>query len=356
LISPFLLPVLLSTPAEGQAASSWNQIARVGAWWDPRYGDFELSREDLAQMLTNFKHVFPLAPTELPMDYNHGTSKPDTPEKGKAAGWFKDMQLRANGDELWALIEWTAPAAAMIANKEYRFVSPTFAYDYKHTNGQELGTTLLAAAITNTPVIEGQTPLGLTHPGARERTRQEIDMPKLITVKDVEGKDVKLSAETVAEMVKAAGVEGQQDLSKQIGDLKIVVDTQGKSIEAIKGENVELKKQNDALVQAAKTADATAKVEKLILAGKALPVEREGLIKLALSNADLFEDATKHRPVLVTLNTERGSGAPGDASLTGQLEAAIIEEQKLNPKLSREQASTRALTKNPKLYDESAAR
>lgn len=351
-LRPFLSHILelRSVSGEGdQPKTSWIQLFTTGDWWDERYGDFSLTRADLAQMLANFRDVTPKAPTKLPVDYNHGTSKPTTAEAGKAAGWIRALDLRAAGDELWGEVEWTGPAADMIAAKEYQFVSPTFAYDYKHSNGQAIGTTLLAAAITNRPVLEGMAPLSLSHPAARVRTPQEIDMAKdLITVKDANGNDVKLSAETVAAL---KGTSADTTLTQKVLDLSTVVETLKGTVEAVKGENVELKKQNDALVLAQKTDAATAKVDTLIQAGKVLPVERDGLIKLALSNADLFDEATKHRPVAVQLNTEIGTSTSGDATVNGQIEAAITETQKANPKLSREQAMTQALAKNPKLYD-----
>src|SRR5688572_14762895 len=103
-----LTRVILSWPtvanlkgAAGIAARSWIQLARTGSFVSNRYGKFSISRADLAQMLHNWRHVTPRAPTELPIDYDHLSMDPKKPGDGAAAGWMKRLELRENGDELW---------------------------------------------------------------------------------------------------------------------------------------------------------------------------------------------------------------------------------------------------------------
>lgn len=43
-----------------------------------------------------------------------------------AAGWIKELSADETG--LWGRVDWTAPARAMIAKREYRYLSPSFAY------------------------------------------------------------------------------------------------------------------------------------------------------------------------------------------------------------------------------------
>lgn len=167
--------VILSMPSElvllaatkddtGDAPRSWIQLAKTGAFHSTRYGQFSITRDDLAQMLHNFKNVTPAAPTELPIDYDHLSMDPKQPGDGKAAGWLKRVELRAEGDELWGEVEFTREAADLIENRAYRFVSPSFVKDYTHKDGRKIGTTLLAAAITNHPFLEGMTALTLATP------------------------------------------------------------------------------------------------------------------------------------------------------------------------------------------------
>ena len=81
-------------------------------------------------MLHNYTHVTPKAPTELPVDVITLSMAPQKPFDSIAAGWFKGLELRENGDELWGEVEWTPKAAEAIRNKEYRFVSPSFVKDH----------------------------------------------------------------------------------------------------------------------------------------------------------------------------------------------------------------------------------
>ena len=143
-------------------AKSWIQIARTGNFVSQRYGKFSIALGDLTQMLTNFRTITPKSPTRLPIDYDHLSMDPQKPGDGIAAGWISDLQLRAEGNELWGLVEWTPDAARAIKNRMYQFVSPSFVKDYVWKDGRKIGTTLLAAAITNHPFLEGMAAVTLS--------------------------------------------------------------------------------------------------------------------------------------------------------------------------------------------------
>ncbi|MBZ0129478.1 MAG: phage protease [Rhodobacteraceae bacterium] len=66
---------------------------------------------------------------DLPVDYEHQNDKPDATQNGPvpAAGWIKDLRVETTG--LWGRVEWTAKARDLIANKEYRFLSPSFLFN-----------------------------------------------------------------------------------------------------------------------------------------------------------------------------------------------------------------------------------
>lgn len=86
--------------------------------------------------------------TRLPVDYEHQTMlAPKNGQPAPAAGWITALQSRADG--IWGLVEWTPRAANMLANKEYKYISPVFSHD---TNGNVL--LLLNAALTNMPNLD----------------------------------------------------------------------------------------------------------------------------------------------------------------------------------------------------------
>lgn len=91
------------------------------------------------------------------LDYEHQTLRTeDNGQPAPAAGWIRSIEWR-EGSGLWANVELTARAARHIADGEYRYVSPVFAYDAD--SGEILAITM--AAITNNPAIDGMEPLAL---------------------------------------------------------------------------------------------------------------------------------------------------------------------------------------------------
>lgn len=85
---------------------------------------------------------------DMVIDYDHQTDYAAVPKVGgvaPAAGWVRELNVREDG--IWAKVEWTPKAAEMIANREYRYISPVF------TSHKKTGKVvqLLRAALTNTP-------------------------------------------------------------------------------------------------------------------------------------------------------------------------------------------------------------
>lgn len=89
------------------------------------------------------------------IDYEHQSFRAAEPgQLAPASGWLGRLEARADG--LWAVdVEWTERAAALIAAREYRYISPVFPYDKK--TGRV--TAVLGAALTNDPGLDGLTDL-----------------------------------------------------------------------------------------------------------------------------------------------------------------------------------------------------
>lgn len=75
--------------------------------------------DDPAHLVADFE----ARAVDLPVDFAHQTELADPKSGGPvpAAGWIKELRHDATG--LCALVEWTARAAAMIAAREYRYIS-----------------------------------------------------------------------------------------------------------------------------------------------------------------------------------------------------------------------------------------
>jgi len=85
--------------------------------------------------------------TAMVVDYDHqslAVLSGDGSTSAKAAGWVRALEVRDDG--IYADIEWTAPAAASIEAKEYRYLSPV---PYHDRDGNVR--MILSVALTNVP-------------------------------------------------------------------------------------------------------------------------------------------------------------------------------------------------------------
>jgi len=135
-------------------------VLKVGSWV---YGGKKLAitKDIIQKMYDNYKAgIRPKPPTKLVIDYNHA-SQSASPENAKAAGWIEGLELEEN--TLYMKPKWTAAAKKMIADEEYKYISPEFTLNYTNKEtGEDVGAALLSVAITNRPFLEGFEGLSLT--------------------------------------------------------------------------------------------------------------------------------------------------------------------------------------------------
>ncbi len=137
--------------AEGKRTTTVN-VTRVGKFSDPRYGDFEITREMLLSMVKNFE-----ANTygqEIALDVAH------MPQNG-AAAYFRKLFL--DGTKLRGEIELTEYGIEAITKRGYRYLSAEYFENFVD-NEKKLahGPTLVGAALTVRPVIKRLDPVQLS--------------------------------------------------------------------------------------------------------------------------------------------------------------------------------------------------
>lgn len=91
--------------------------------------------------------------TDLPIDFEHqtlGGTYASPNGQAPAAGWIKNIAAEP-GIGLMADIEWTADAARMLADKQYRYLSPVAII--RKSDRRVVG--IHSAALTNKPAIRG---------------------------------------------------------------------------------------------------------------------------------------------------------------------------------------------------------
>lgn len=88
-------------------------------------------------------------PEELPVDYEHQSEEPTKGEGGPkpAAGWITELEARPEG--IFGKVRWTDRAAAMIASRKYRFLSPAFLHSPSGDVQRIVG-----AGLTHRPALE----------------------------------------------------------------------------------------------------------------------------------------------------------------------------------------------------------
>ena len=292
----------------------------------------------------------------LPIDYNHqGDLTKETGGEAPAAGWIKRLAVR--GGEVWGEVEWTPRAAAAIAAREYRFISPTFYYD-KTTRRVLL---LTGAALTNDPALamralltanrekgamteeelrELREKLGLaadasagviikaaaaarTAQAAIDGLRTPLGVPADADAAQV-AEAVKAQNGGVAAIAAAAGLAAgaaPADIASAVasarsgGDPDPAKFVPRAEFDAAKGRLKDLEDGN------AKAA-ATAAVDRAVREGRVAPASKEWALDYARKDPKGFEAYVKDAPVIVRPGSVMGDGPPVDA------DAALDAEQK----------------------------
>ncbi len=122
--------------------------ARDGRPFDVASGHWQLDGQIAAALIARAKALG----QDILIDYDHQTLKTDqNGQPAPAAGWYNADEIEwREGQGLFIKPRWTERAAALVAAKEYRFLSAVFPYD---TQGRPLE--LRMTAITNDPGVVG---------------------------------------------------------------------------------------------------------------------------------------------------------------------------------------------------------
>lgn len=247
------------------------------------------------------------------IDYEHQTLRAEANGKpAPAAGWIGKLEARDDG--LYAVdVEWTAEAAAMIAAKQYRYISPVFNYDKRTGRVQ----TVVHAALTNYAGLDGLTDLAaLAAKLFPDQPTQEETMKELLKALGL--------AETATEAEALAALNAVKSAHQgEVAALKGAAPDPAKYVEVavLTGVRNELATATTELA-ALKAEKAQAEVDKVIAdglaAGKLTPATEPHARKLAGDLAALkgFIDA---QPVVVAPGSQTGGRTPGAGAADGKL-------------------------------------
>ncbi|WP_368165475.1 phage protease [Aeromonas sp. R6-2] len=152
---PTALGLAVLDAALGPSDDGWYQLLPVGPFkardgrpFDVPGGHWQLDKSIATTLINRAKALG----QDILIDYDHQTLHIEkTGKEAPAAGWFNGEEIEwREGQGLFIKPRWTDRAAAMVAAKEYRFLSAVFPYD---AQGRPLE--LRMAAITNDPGVVG---------------------------------------------------------------------------------------------------------------------------------------------------------------------------------------------------------
>lgn len=207
------------------------EIARVVEGEHPTYGKINITKEHLKSFVANFNDK--VTGTDLAINEDH--------KKNEAFGWYKDVFLNEDGDILYGTVNWNAKGTRALSEKEYRYFSPEFRFNYVHPHsGKEFGATLLGGALTNYPFLKMEAITELSEKtnsnkgkamptdviALSEHTKTVMDLNSKIT--EINGKldaalaqNVELSNKVKASEEKAAKIEREATHQKLFNEGKI---------------------------------------------------------------------------------------------------------------------------------------
>ncbi|MBU4380019.1 MAG: phage protease, partial [Proteobacteria bacterium] len=131
-----------------------------------------------------------------PIDWEHSTEyRAPKGEEAPAAAWIVELADRQGA--LWGRVEWTPRARQQVENREYRYLSPVFAYTKTDRKIQAL----LSAGLTNTPnlrltALNRNQARNMEDDDMKKALCRLLGLPETATDQDIEAAVAELKGDT----------------------------------------------------------------------------------------------------------------------------------------------------------------
>jgi len=157
---------------------------------------------------------------DLPIDFEHQSEMHQEARVGpvRAAGWIKELQVRADG--IWGRVEWTATARELIMSKAYRYLSPAIVHHKGDTEIVRLKRAGLVhhPNLTLTALASEDYPVDTNEPGKSQapmplmqRLRKMLQLPDTAT-EDQIAEAVEAALEALPDPEKYVPIEAMQSV------------------------------------------------------------------------------------------------------------------------------------------------
>ncbi|MEA5090820.1 phage protease [Solidesulfovibrio sp.] len=312
---------------------------------------------------------------DLPIDYDHQLLwARENGQPALAAGWFKDFEVREGS--VWGRVDWTQAAAARIAAREYRYLSPVFLFDPAgriirvehagltnvpnlemqalasrlHNNGGEMKPEQYAALLVSLGLSADTKPDALVANAKTIGDRlkeadvtlaamsKRLGLPDGSTLRTIENAvDVAMTA--VAETAQVLGEAGPVPPARLAACAKALVAKQGQATAGLDPTKHVPMEQFQAVASRLKaledsqaTEKATTAVEAAMQAGKVIPSTKEWAMAYASRDPAGFAAYVAAMPSIVKPGQEGPSGQPpaADGQL-GDVDLAVCSRMGLDP-------------------------
>lgn len=162
--------VLFAAPVQAleQDGPIWVEAMVAREYHTPYYGKVTVTGDNLRNFSTNFKNN--VLGQDVHIDYDHKT---DSAKGNKAAGWFKDVDIRPSSQDsskpaLFALVDFTEEAKKEIKNKEWKYFSLEWEDEWTNNDGAKFNDVIKSAGLTNRPIGKNFLPINFSEAMAKE--------------------------------------------------------------------------------------------------------------------------------------------------------------------------------------------
>ncbi|WP_158599851.1 phage protease [Azospirillum cavernae] len=316
-----------SLPELASATSGWIKLAPLGVVCgrDGR-GPYNFGNQTQAAAIVAASKAY-AGPTDPLIDYDHAFDLSASRGLGNApaAGWIKDLDVRADG--IYARVEWTKAAAVKMKRGEYRYVSPTFNHAADGTVVRILRAGLTNHPNFNLPALAAATP--------HQEPVMDPTLAALCAALGMPvGTDVNAAISRVHALT-AASAAARADFDRIATAAGLSVGAEPTAIAAAVSADPDPKAWVPMATYTAAAAtlaelqgqtlerEATAAVDKAVTEGKVAPATREHFLKVYRADPSGWTAFAAALPVVVPPGKTAGggvSGQPSGGSVTGALD------------------------------------
>ncbi len=287
------------------------QVLRVGNFSHPRYGKFQITTATLTEMKKNFDER--VRGIDTAFDYFHDSDK-------EASAWVNSLELSEDGKELWADVTWTPTAEKKLAERELRYFSPDFAFQWQDPeSGNKFKNVLFGGGLTNRPFVKEMAAIVASEQNNEGENMTELEKAQAQVKKlseDYQAMEKKL------EEVQGGGNAAEEALKAQIKELQ-------DKLAAMQGENEKMLAEKAKADEAVKCAELERDFNVMLTEGKACAAQKDAFIK-----GDMKEFIKLAQPLNMKQNGEGASKETTGEDREDKILKLAEEKRKSNSKLS----------------------